>query len=94
MKNKCCRVQRGVLILALIILPKLAEGQYADPVRHVQLSGIDADVPVYERSSLAAGQHITGPALITETVATTYLAQGWMVQVESHGNLLLNKQEN
>jgi len=54
-----------------------------------QLHGIDAGVPVMPRDSLPPGQSFPGPRLITETVATTYVAPGWQVQRDDHGNLLL-----
>jgi N-methylhydantoinase A len=37
------------------------------------------------------GQRIKGPALITETVATTWIAPGWECQVNGQGNLRLNR---
>jgi N-methylhydantoinase A len=56
-----------------------------------QLYGIDAVVPVMPRDSLSPGQSFPGPMLITETVATTYVAPGWQVQRDKHGNLLLTR---
>jgi N-methylhydantoinase A len=51
---------------------------------------VDA-VPVYARENLAEGQHLQGPALITETVSTTWLARGWAACLHKSGNLLLSK---
>ena len=48
-----------------------------------------AGLPVYEREGLAGT--ITGPALITETVSTTYLAPGWECRPDAHGSLLLSR---
>ncbi len=56
---------------------------------HVTLAGIDTKVPVYARESLSVG--ISGPALITETISTTYLAPGWLCQPDASGCLLLSK---
>jgi N-methylhydantoinase A len=56
---------------------------------HVMLAGIDTKVPVYTRESLSSG--ISGPALITETISTTYLAPGWLCQPDASGCLLLSK---
>jgi len=56
---------------------------------HVTLAGIGTKVPVYTRESLSAG--ISGPALITETISTTYLAPGWLCQPDASGCLLLSK---
>ena len=43
------------------------------------------------REGLQAGQRISGPALITEIVATTYLAAGWHCRVDDTGNLRLER---
>ncbi len=56
---------------------------------HVTLAGIGTKVPVYTRESLSSG--ISGPALITETISTTYLAPGWLCQPDASGCLLLSK---
>jgi N-methylhydantoinase A len=48
-------------------------------------------VPVYARDDLSVGQKIAGPALITETVSTTYLAPEWEAKVHETGCLLLSK---
>ena len=47
-------------------------------------------IPVINRISLAVGQKIVGPALITEVSSTTWLAQGWVAIVDEMGNLLLS----
>lgn len=72
-----------------IVLPTLDVGRDASPVQRVQLTGLKAKVPVYERESLPADQSITGPALITENVATNYVGEGWKCRVDSVGNLHL-----
>ena len=55
----------------------------------VRLPGIDAPVAVVNRAGLAVGQRLQGPALITETSATTWLAPGWQAEVDRVGNLKL-----
>ncbi len=62
-------------------------GEPAAPYR--QLGNSELAVPVYARDKLVAGQQIEGPALITETVSTTWLAAGWVAQVDTVGNLKL-----
>jgi N-methylhydantoinase A len=47
-------------------------------------------VPVWSRAGLVNGQVITGPALITEIVATTWLPAGWTCSVDPVGNLRLH----
>ncbi|HEC15853.1 MAG TPA: hydantoinase/oxoprolinase family protein [Sedimenticola sp.] len=63
----------------------------AVPETSGRVYGIGRAVPVYPREALAAGQLIAGPALITETVATTWLAPGWICRVDGVGNLLLER---
>lgn len=46
---------------------------------------------VFARATLAPGQRIRGPALITETVATTWLADGWTAEADGIGNLVLQR---
>jgi N-methylhydantoinase A len=60
-------------------------------VERVAVHGEPEPVPVHARSQLAAGQSLRGPALITETVSTTYLAAGWRLEVDRAGNLLLSR---
>jgi len=75
-----------------IALPKLT-AKAADPgrPRYVRLSGHVDIVPVWRREGLQTGQRISGPALITETVATTYLPAGWRCRVDDTGNLHLKR---
>ncbi len=60
----------------------------AEP-RHVALPGITDAAALWSRDHLNSGQVLAGPAVITETVATTYVAPGWRCHVDSLGNLLL-----
>jgi N-methylhydantoinase A len=74
-----------------IRLPRLAAGDPDQP-RYVRLSGYADEVPVWRREGLRAGQRLSGPTLITEAVATTYLAAGWTCRVDDMGNLRLECQ--
>ena len=49
------------------------------------------ELVVVPRMGLAIGERIKGPALITETVATSYLAAGWSCEVHAAGHLLLQR---
>ena len=49
----------------------------------------EGGVKHYQRASLVPGEVIEGPAIISERVATTWLAEGWHCRVEKTGNLLL-----
>ena len=72
-------------------LAGVAGGEPAGPCGMVRLAGIDAGVPLYLRERLVAGQHIDGPALIAERVATTWLEPGWALNVDTIGNLMLQR---
>jgi N-methylhydantoinase A len=73
-----------------ITLPPVTEaGQESS--RFVQVAGYAGQVPLWQRADMGCGQEITGPALITETVATTWLADGWSCRVDAVGNLLLQR---
>lgn len=72
-------------------LPALASGPSAPPVARVSMHGVSGPVPVHARDALRAGQDIMGPALITETVSTTWIAPGWRCEVDAVGNLVLTR---
>jgi N-methylhydantoinase A len=60
--------------------------------RSVALSGTErAEVPVYARSGLRAGDAFAGPALIEQYDSCTYVAPGFSVSVDAFGNLLLER---
>jgi N-methylhydantoinase A len=48
-------------------------------------------VPVYERSSLATGQTIAGPAIIEERETTTALPPGWSATIDALGCIVATK---
>jgi N-methylhydantoinase A len=74
-----------------IRLPPLEAVHAAGP-RLTRVDGHDRPVPVHVRAWLSAGQRCDGPALITETVATTWLPAGWSCTVDGMGNLLLERE--
>ena len=52
------------------------------------MPGIEESVAVINRAGLKVAQKINGPALITETSSTSWLAKGWSAEVDGVGNLL------
>lgn len=71
---------------------RLAAGQASTSStspEHAALYGIDTPVPIIARNSLGTGDRMEGPALITETVSTTYVATGWACSVTAEQSLLL-----
>ena len=65
----------------------------ATPINSVMmvLNGRSHVVPVYERTTLPAGVVLPGPALISETVATTVVEPGWQAECTDQGNLILER---
>lgn len=53
------------------------------------LSGAPHDVPLHQRSALAPGRTIAGPAIIIDALSTTIVEPGWRAVVQSEGTLLL-----
>jgi len=60
-------------------------------VTEAKLFGIDTLVPIIQRDQLALDHVIEGPALITETVSTTFIDRGWQCHADRFGNLILHK---
>lgn len=69
----------------------VTKARLTDKIVSAELYGIDKLVPIYDRTQLQPGKEILGPALITETVATTFIAPGWMSTKDMNGNMLLSK---
>lgn len=57
----------------------------------VEMPGHEMPVALIERSTLAPGDRVRGPALIVEEVSTTWLSDGWNCHVDLWGNLLLEQ---
>jgi len=74
-----------------IVLPKLTHIPSTGPLEQAVLYGFSDPVNVYRRENLAAGTTVGGPALITETVATTLIQPGWTARIDSIGNILLTR---
>ncbi len=58
--------------------------------RFTAMASIEKPVAVINRAGLQVGQKISGPTLITEASATSWLAPGWRAEVDEVGNLLLS----
>ncbi len=54
-------------------------------------NGQNHEAPVFERTQLAAGDTIDGPALILEQGATTFVDIGWRGQMSQLGDLVLTR---
>jgi N-methylhydantoinase A len=77
--------------------PRHTPQELATPdARHAQLSshrifedGRWRSAALYDRALLCPGNRVTGPAVITELSATTYLPTGWIAAVDPLSNLVL-----
>ena len=67
----------------------------ARPADHAAMiiNGRSESVPVYRREDLLAGHVVNGPAIISETIATTVVETGWDGTCDGAGNLILNRKE-
>jgi len=74
-----------------LCLPRLPTGPSTEPFGQCRVAGVDRPVGRYWRHRLAAGQVLEGPVLVSESVATTWVAPGWRLQVDPVGNLLLRR---
>ena len=61
-------------------------------IRFLEEGWADA-VPVYERSALAVGQVVQGPAVVDEWTTTVIVPPGWGARVDDVSNLVLEKSE-
>ena len=74
-----------------IVLEKITRESNASAYQYNKMVALSNDVAIYHRGDLAVSQKIMGPALITETTATTYVEQGWLCTMDDFGNLMLIK---
>jgi N-methylhydantoinase A len=75
------------------VMPRLATGSGAMPIGHrdVHLADGTRSAAVYDRASLAEGDHFRGPAIVTQLDATTLVPPGWAVDVHGSGALLVRR---
>ncbi|WP_455202904.1 hydantoinase/oxoprolinase family protein [Kaarinaea lacus] len=83
------RVKVSAPVATLPLTPIGGDNTPAPLLQTITLPGVDTAVNVYNREYLRAGDECRGPALICETVSTTYVAPGWWCRVDPFGNLML-----
>lgn len=77
-------------------LPKLESGPDASPITHRDALfklGERHTTPIYERSSLKAGQKIEGPAIVEQMDTTVLIFPGDTCDVDEWGNLIISLAE-
>ena len=62
----------------------------AEPV-FSSVYGYPEPVPVLERGRMTPDTTHTGPLIVCDTDATTFIAAGWYCELDAYGNLLLYK---
>ncbi|MFK5985048.1 MAG: hydantoinase/oxoprolinase family protein [Pseudomonadota bacterium] len=77
--------------ISLPILEKYSE-KIDTEKKYLPIYAMGDKIPVYSRETLLAGFTLTGPALISEQVSTTFIEPNWHCQVDKYGNLCLHKQ--
>ncbi|EAQ46494.1 5-oxoprolinase (ATP-hydrolyzing) [Roseobacter sp. MED193] len=55
------------------------------------VNGAWTDVPLVNRAGLAAGDTVTGPAILTEPTGTNIIEDGWHAECAAGGNLVLRR---
>ncbi len=68
-------------------------GKAQEPRAHVEIvdNGATISAPVFDRVALPAGAELSGPAIVLEEGATTYIAPGWRGRVNEHADLILSR---
>ncbi len=57
--------------------------------QRVEVYGYEATVACYQRDSLSVEDVIQGPAIVIESIATTFIEPDWQGQLDNTGNLIL-----
>ncbi len=60
-------------------------------IRYSKVYGYEREAVIVARAGMEVGQRVSGPAIITEYSATTFVESPWSVEVDRLGNLLLEK---
>jgi 5-oxoprolinase (ATP-hydrolysing) len=60
--------------------------------RPAWFEGARSEAPIYDRSALAAGSTVVGPAIIAEANATTVIEPGWRAGIDAGGTLILTRE--
>jgi N-methylhydantoinase A len=78
---------RAPAVLESINIPEEQRGY--DAGEEIHMPGLAGTVSIYKRAGVPTGQFLSGPLLLTESNATTWIKSGWVVSKDEWGNLLL-----
>lgn len=72
---------------------RLGSRTAARPAQPIRIFEGEAWVDAVEvgRGAVATGSSIAGPAIVTDTTATTYVPTGWTAEADAHDNLILRR---
>ena len=65
-------------------------GPLPEPVGWTAVHGAGR-APIHDRTRLAPGHRIDGPAIVAETIATTVIEPGWRATVSERGHLVIER---
>ncbi|WP_299657150.1 hydantoinase/oxoprolinase family protein [uncultured Tateyamaria sp.] len=75
--------------------PEIAATQAAQPAGHrsilCDVTGDWCEADIYDRAALRPGDHLSGPALITEPQTTTFVSADFAAHVDGGGNIWLTR---
>jgi 5-oxoprolinase (ATP-hydrolysing) len=74
-----------------VTLPQTQSGVRTDQTARMFSTGAWIDVPLVDRTTMAAGDTIDGPAILTEPTGTNVLENGWQAECVQGGNLILRR---
>lgn len=74
-----------------VTVPDTPEINGASKTAKMFSQGEWVEVPLVDRASLALGETLAGPAILTEPTGTNVLEQGWQAEAATGGNLILRR---
>ena len=74
-----------------ISMPDISEAAVAEQSGRMWSAGAWRDVPLVDRTTLAKGARVDGPAILTEPTGTNILEAGWQAECVAGGNLVLTR---
>ena len=74
-----------------VTLPDPVATEGRDARATLSTNGEWQDVPLVDRTTMAVGQTVKGPAILTEPTGTNILEDGWNATCEAGGNLMLRR---
>jgi len=74
-----------------VTMPNPAGAARTDATVPFHLNGAWQDIPLVDRTTLAVGDSVTGPAILTETTGTNMIEDGWQATCAAGGNLVLKR---